>query len=93
MFGLERTRAGTRFVELSERALHGPPLSPDETAELDRLRQTMDVHGNETERRVTVAVKQALGQLKGEAGNAAMEPQEEEEVHRRLSKLFGGPRR
>jgi hypothetical protein len=93
MFGLQRTRAGTRFVELSERAIHGPPLSAGEVAELDRLRKTMDVHGSETERRVSVAVKQALGQLKGETGNAALRPEEEEEVHRRLSKLFGGPRR
>ncbi|HZN91542.1 MAG TPA: AAA family ATPase [Myxococcales bacterium] len=90
VFGLKRTRAATRYVELSERAIHGPPLSDEEGRELDRLRSAMDVHGSETERRVSVAVKQALGQLKGEAGNAALEPEEEEEVHRRLSRLLKG---
>ncbi|HYV46178.1 MAG TPA: AAA family ATPase [Myxococcaceae bacterium] len=89
MFGLKRTRTATRYVELSERAIHGPPLTADEQKELDGLREAMDVHGSETERRVSVAVKQALGHLKGEAGNAALEPEEEAEVHRRLSKLFG----
>lgn len=91
MFGLKRTRAATRWVELSERAIHGPALSADEQKELDELRAAMDVHGSETERRVSVAVKQALGQLKGEPGNAALEPEEAAEVHRRLSKLFGRP--
>jgi len=89
MFGLRRTRAATRYIELSERAIHGPALSADEQQELDDLRRAMDVHGSETERRITVAVKQALGQLKGERGNAALEPEEEEEVHRRLSRLLG----
>jgi len=88
-FGLKRTRASTRYVELSERAIHGPALEPPEQKELDQLRQAMDVYGSETERRVSVAVKQALGQLRAEAGNAALEPEEEEEVRRRLSRLFG----
>jgi len=91
LFGLKRTRAATRYVELSERAIHGPSLTADEQRELDGLREAMDVHGSETERRVSVAVKQALGHLKGETGNAALEPEEEAEVHRRLSKLFGRP--
>src|SRR5262249_37663383 len=92
VFGLKRTRSATRYVELSERTLHGPPLTEAEGAELAQLRTAMDVHGSETERRVSVAVKQALGQLKGESGNAALEPEEEEEVHRRISRLFGDPR-
>jgi len=90
VFGLKRTRAATRYVELSERAIHGPPLSVEEGQELEQLRGAMDVHGSETERRVSVAVKQALGQLKAEAGNAALAPEEEEEVHRRLSRLLRG---